>query len=144
MLNSEMIRFAGIGQASSPQLAKQSRCLPRLKAREIASQQAYSMAGVRPEDIDICELHDCFSIASLIAAESLGFFEFGTAGEAWEKGETRIGGKIPINISGGLKSKGHPIGATGASQVYEVTRQLRGQLVHQGRQVEGARLNLAL
>ncbi len=136
------IYIKGIGQASSPQLAGQRKFLPRLRARELASQQAYSMAGVRPEDIDICELHDCFSIASLIAAESLGFFEFGKAGEAWEKGETKIGGKIPINISGGLKSKGHPIGATGASQVYEVTRQLRGQMVDQGRQVEGAKLGL--
>lgn len=136
------VYITGIGQASSPQLAKQSKYLPRLRARELACKQAYSMAGVRPEDIDICELHDCFSIASLIAAESLGFFEFGTAGEAWEKGETRIGGKTPINISGGLKSKGHPIGATGASQVIEVTRQLRGQMADQGRQVEGAKLGL--
>jgi len=100
------------------------------------------MAGVKPEDIDVCELHDCFSIASIIAAESLGFSEFGKAGELWEKGETKIGGKIPINISGGLKSKGHPIGATGASQVYEITRQLRGELVDQGRQVEGAKVGL--
>jgi len=100
------------------------------------------MAGVKLEDIDVCELHDCFSIASIIAAESLCFSELGKAGELWEKGETKIGGKIPINISGGLKSKGHPIGATGASQVYEVTRQLRGELVGQNRQVEGAKVGL--
>jgi acetyl-CoA acetyltransferase len=99
-----------------------------IRAREISSQQAYDMAGVTPQDIDLCELHDCFSIASLIATESLGFFEFGRAGEAWEKGEADIGGKIAINPSGGLKSKGHPIGATGAGQVYEVTKQLRGEV----------------
>ncbi|KUG05138.1 acetyl-coa acetyltransferase [hydrocarbon metagenome] len=136
------VYITGVGQSSSPQLAAQHKYLPRLRARELASHQAYSMAGVGPDDIDICELHDCFSIASIIAAESLGFFEYGKAGEAWEKGEAKIGGKIPINISGGLKSKGHPIGATGASQVYEVTRQLRGQMVEQGRQVEGAKIGL--
>ncbi|NLU49685.1 MAG: hypothetical protein GXX09_04650 [Syntrophomonadaceae bacterium] len=65
-----------------------------------------------------------------------------TAGNAWEKGETRLGGRIPVNISGGLKAKGHPIGATGVSQVYEVTRQLRGDMAEQGRQVEGARYGL--
>jgi len=100
------------------------------------------MAGVGPEDIDVCELHDCFSIASIIAAESLGFAEFGKGGQLWEKEETRIGGKIPINISGGLKSKGHPIGATGASQTVEIVKQLRGDLASQGRQVEGAKVGL--
>ena len=104
--------------------------------------QAYDMAGIGPDDIDICELHDCFSIASIIAAESLGFAEFGKAGELWEKGETRIGGRIPINISGGLKSKGHPIGAIGVSQVFEISRQLRGELIDEGRQVEGAKTGL--
>ena len=97
------------------------------------------MAGITPRDVDLCELHDCFSIASLIASESLGFFEYGKAGQAWEKGEADIGGKVAINPSGGLKSKGHPIGATGVSQVYEITRQLRGDMVEQDRQVEGAK-----
>lgn len=134
------VYITGIGQASSGRLSAQKDYLPRLKAREVSAKQAYDLAGVSPADIDICELHDCFSIASLIAAESLGFFEFGHAGEAWEKGETRIGGKIPINISGGLKSKGHPIGATGASQVTEIYHQLRGECGE--RQVEGARTGL--
>ncbi|MBC7074830.1 MAG: propanoyl-CoA acyltransferase [Syntrophomonadaceae bacterium] len=136
------VYIIGIGQASSPNLARQRKYLPRLRARELAAEQSYRMAGLKPKDIDVCELHDCFSIASLIAAESLGFFEFGTAGNAWEKGETRIGGKIPINISGGLKAKGHPIGATGASQVCEIARQLRGQMVDEGRQVEGAKVGM--
>ena len=136
------VYFAGIGQASSGKLSSQSKFLPRIRARELASQQAYQMAGLTPKEMDLCELHDCFSIAALIAAEGLGFFDYGTAGEAWERGETRIGGKIPINISGGLKAKGHPIGATGVSQVYEVTRQLRGDMAEQGRQVEGAKYGI--
>jgi len=134
------VYLTGIGQASSGRLSAQQDYLPRLKAREESAKQAYDLAGIGPDDVDICELHDCFSIASLIAAESLGFFDFGHAGEAWEKGETKIGGKIPINISGGLKSKGHPIGATGASQVAEIYHQLRGECGE--RQVEGAKIGL--
>ncbi|MEQ8175537.1 MAG: beta-ketoacyl synthase N-terminal-like domain-containing protein [Syntrophomonadaceae bacterium] len=136
------VYFAGIGQSSSGKLSSQYKYLPRIHARELAVQQSYSMAGLTPRDIDLCELHDCFSIAAMIAAEGLGFFEFGTSGRAWEKGETRLGGKIPINISGGLKAKGHPIGASGVSMVYEVARQLRGDMVEQGRQVEGAKHGL--
>lgn len=141
-LTDKPVYISGVGQASSGKLSSQHKYLPRLKAREVSVKQAYDMAGVRPEDIDVCELHDCFSIASIIAVEGLGFAEFGKGGELWETGETRIGGKIPINISGGLKSKGHPIGATGVSQVYEIVRQLRGELVDQGRQVEGAKVGL--
>ncbi len=141
-LTDKPVYIAGSGQASSGHLASQYQYLPRIQAREISVKQAYGMAGVGPKDIDVCELHDCFSIASIIAVESLGFADFGTAGKLWEKGETKINGKIPINISGGLKAKGHPIGATGISQVYEITRQLRGELVDQGRQVEGAKTGL--
>jgi len=133
------VYFAGIGQSSSGKLSSQHKYLPRIRARELACQQSYSMAGMTPKDMDLCELHDCFSIAAMIASEGLGFFEYGKSGEAWLNGETRLGGKIPINISGGLKAKGHPIGATGLSQVYEVTRQLRGDMIDQGRQVEGAK-----
>ena len=141
-LTDKPVYIAGVGQSSSGKISSQYKYLPRLRAREIAVKQAYDMAGVVPGDIDVCELHDCFSIASIIAAEGLGFAEFGKGGELWEKGETKIGGKIPINISGGLKSKGHPIGATGASQVAEIVAQLRGDLVSQGRQVEGAKIGL--
>ncbi len=98
------------------------------------------MAGLTPDDIDVCELHDCFSIAEIIAMEGLGFFQFGTAGEASQRGETRIDGKIAINPSGGLKAKGHPIGATGVGQVYEIVRQLRGECGET--QVEGARIGM--
>jgi acetyl-CoA C-acetyltransferase/acetyl-CoA acyltransferase len=141
-LTDKPVYIVGVGQSSSGKMSAQYRYLPRLRAREVSVKQAYDMAGLGPEDVDVCELHDCFSIASLIAAESLGFADFGTAGNMWEKGEMDIGGKIPINISGGLKSKGHPIGATGASQAYEIVKQLRGELVDQGRQVEGAKIGL--
>jgi acetyl-CoA C-acetyltransferase len=139
-LTPKPVYITGCGQASAGTLAGQKDHLPWLIAREIASKQAYAMAGVRPEDIDVCELHDSFSIAEIIAVESLGFFERGRGGEAIARGETLIGGKVAVNPSGGLKSKGHPVGATGASQVYEIVRQLRGEC---GRtQVEGARTGL--
>jgi len=136
------VYFAGMGQSSSGKLSSQSKYLPGLHARELACRQSFSMSGLTPRDIDLVELHDCFSIASIIAAEDLGFFGRGAAGEAWERGDTRLGGKIPVNISGGLKAKGHPIGATGVSQVIEVTRQLRGDMAEQGRQVECAKYGL--
>ncbi|HUU40982.1 MAG TPA: beta-ketoacyl synthase N-terminal-like domain-containing protein [Desulfatiglandales bacterium] len=139
-ITNKPVFITGIGQASSGNMGSQKDYLPRLRARELSAKQAYDLAGVGPSDIDVCELHDCFSIASLIAAESLGFFEFGKSGEAWQKGETKIGGKIPINVSGGLKAKGHPIGATGASQAIEIYHQLRDECGE--RQVEGAKIGL--
>lgn len=132
--------ITGVGQASSGALASQQEYLPRIRARELSARQAYDMAGLTPDDIDVCELHDCFSIAEIIAMEGLGFFQFGTAGEASQRGETRIDGKIAINPSGGLKAKGHPIGATGAGQVYEIVRQLRGECGET--QVEGAKTGM--
>jgi len=140
-LTDKPVNVIGAGQASSGPLSNQSDYLPRIRARELSAQNAYNMAGITPQDVDFCELHDCFSIASIIAAEGLGFFEFGTAGAAWMKGEADIGGKIVINPSGGLKSKGHPIGATGVGQVYEVAKQLRGE-VEDGRGVPGAKIGM--
>ncbi|MHC1724842.1 MAG: propanoyl-CoA acyltransferase [Syntrophobacteraceae bacterium] len=140
-LTDRPVYITGVGQASSGRFSSQKEYLPRLRAREISVQQAYRMAGVGPEDVDLCELHDCFSIASIIAVESLGFSEPGCGGELWERGESAIGGRIPINASGGLKSKGHPIGATGVAQVCEVVRQMRMQ-VEPERQVEGVRTAL--
>jgi acetyl-CoA C-acetyltransferase/acetyl-CoA acyltransferase len=136
------VYIVGAGQASSGMLSSQYRFLPRLRAREIAVGQAYEMAGLQPGDIDVCELHDCFSIASIIAVEALGFAEFGKGGRLWEENQAGIGGRIPINLSGGLKAKGHPIGATGASQVCEIVCQLRGEQADQDRQVEGAGIGL--
>ena len=135
------VYIIGVGQASSGRFSSQKEYLPRLRAREISAKQAYDMAGIKPENIDLCELHDCFSIASIIAVESLGFAEFGHGGQLWETGEADRGGRIPINMSGGLKSKGHPIGATGASQVCDIVKQMRG-LVEQERQVEDVRIGL--
>ena len=140
-LTNKPVYIIGTGQASSGPLSNQNEYLPRIRARELSAQRAYDMAGVKPEDIDLVELHDCFSIASLIAAEGMGFFEYGKSGEAWMKGEAAIGGKIAINPSGGLKSKGHPIGATGAGQVYEIVRQLRREMEPE-RQVEGAKIGM--
>jgi acetyl-CoA acetyltransferase len=139
-LTSKPVYVAGVGQASAGNLPSQKEYLPRIRSREVAAKQSYDMAGLTPKDIDIVELHDCFSIATLIALESLGLFEFGKSGEAVEKGETKIGGKMPVNLSGGLKSKGHPIGATGTAQVYEIVRQLRGECGE--RQVEGAKIGM--
>jgi acetyl-CoA acetyltransferase len=139
-LTSKPVYVAGVGQASAGNLLSQKEYLPRLRSRELAAEQSYKISGLGPKDIDVIELHDCFSIATLIALEGLGFFEYGKSGEAVEKGETKIGGKIPVNLSGGLKAKGHPIGATGTAQVYEIVRQLRGECGE--RQVEGAKVGM--
>jgi len=97
-------------------------------------------AVVQLDDVDVVELHDCFTIAEIVATEGLGLFEPGAGGLAAEKGWTSLGGPIPVNPSGGLKAKGHPIGATGAAQICEVVTQLRGEAGP--RQVEGARRGL--
>ncbi|RLB41991.1 MAG: propanoyl-CoA acyltransferase [Deltaproteobacteria bacterium] len=131
------IYIAGMGQAASGALYLQQD-ITRVRAREEAARQAYSQAGLRPADVDVVELHDCFTIAEILAIESLGFYEFGKGYEAATRGETTFGGKVVINPSGGLKAKGHPIGATGAAQVTEIVEQLRGECGE--RQVEGARI----
>lgn len=105
-----------------------------------AARAAYEMAGLGPEDLDLAELHDCFTSAELVHYEDLGFCKKGEGGFFIEKGLSDIGGKIAVNTSGGLLSKGHVIGATGVSQIIEVVRQLRGQAGK--RQVEGARVGL--
>lgn len=138
-LTDKPVYFAGVGQCSAPPLHNQ-KDITRVKAREISAKQAYDMAGLGPKDIDMCELHDCFTMAEIAATEGLGFFDFGEGGKGVESGETRIGGRIPINPSGGLKARGHPIGATGAAQVYEIAKQLRGECGE--RQVEGARIGM--
>jgi acetyl-CoA C-acetyltransferase/acetyl-CoA acyltransferase len=133
------VYIAGTGQGSAGGLYLQ-RDLTRVRAREASVKQAYSQAGIGPQDVDVCELHDCFTIAEILAMEGLGLCEFGKACQAIEKGETQLGGRIPINPSGGLKAKGHPIGATGAAQAYEIVKQLRGECGE--RQVDGARIGL--
>jgi acetyl-CoA acetyltransferase len=105
-----------------------------------AARRAYEMAGVGPEDIDLVELHDCFATAELLHYENLGLCGEGEAGRMIDEGETAHGGKVPVNVSGGLLSKGHPLGATGVANIYEVSTHLRGEAGD--RQVEGAKLGL--
>ena len=104
------------------------------------AQEAYELAGVGPEDVDVLEVHDAFSIAELLYYEALGLCERGDAIRLLEDGDTSIGGRVPVNPSGGLLSKGHPVGATGVAQIVEIVRQLRGQCGD--RQVEGAKVGL--
>lgn len=106
-----------------------------------AAAQAYEAAGLGPADLDLVELHDCFATAELLHYENLGLCGPGEAGRLIDRGETALGGRIPVNVSGGLLSKGHPLGATGVANVYEIVQHLRGQAG--ARQVEGARVGLA-
>jgi acetyl-CoA acetyltransferase len=112
--------------------------IPEITVR--GAKEAYQDAGVGPQDIDVAEVHDAFSIAELLYYEAFGFCERGDAGRFIESGATTFGGKIVVNPSGGLLAKGHPVGATGAAQVVEIVRQLRGEAG--ARQVEGARIGL--
>jgi acetyl-CoA C-acetyltransferase len=112
-----------------------------LNAVAEAGKQAYKQSGLSPSDIDLVEVHDCFTIAEICAIEALGFFEKGKGGTGAESGETAVGGRIPVNPSGGLKSKGHPVGATGIAQIVEVTKQLRGEGGE--RQVKDAKIGMA-
>ncbi|HDI07997.1 MAG TPA: thiolase domain-containing protein [Candidatus Bathyarchaeota archaeon] len=112
-----------------------------LKAAKLAAKQAYEMAGVSPKDIDVAEVHDCFTIAEIIAYEDLGFCEEGMGGRLAESGETRLDGRLPVNTSGGLKAKGHPVGATGTAQAYEIYLQLTDQA--DKRQVKDAAIGLS-
>ena len=105
-----------------------------------AAAVAYEMAGIGPEDIDLVELHDCFATAEILHYENLGLCGDGEAGRMIDEGETALGGKVPVNVSGGLLSKGHPLGATGIANIYEVSTHLRGEAGQ--RQVEGARFGM--
>ena len=105
-----------------------------------AAKEAYEMAGVGPEDIDLVELHDCFATAEMLHYENLGLCSDGEAGRMIDEGEVALGGKVPVNVSGGLLSKGHPLGATGIANIYEVCTHLREEAGE--RQVEGAKLGL--
>jgi len=138
-LTGKPVVICGAGQSSAGALSFQ-KDPTRLRARELSAKQAYQMAGMQPKDIDICELHDCFTIAEIVATEGLGFFEPGKGAEALEAGRTGLGGELVVNPSGGLKSKGHPIGATGAAQVYEVAKQLREECGD--RQIDGAKVGM--
>lgn len=129
------IWVAGVGYASgTANLSKRSDYVG-LEASVQAAQMAYKAAVVEPNQIDLAEVHDCFTIAEIMAYEDLGFCRKGEGARLIREGQTEIGGKIPVNMDGGLKAKGHPIGATGCSMIYELTKQLREDAVERARQV---------
>ncbi len=135
------VKIIGSGHATDSIALKDREDLTALKAVSCSAEQAYKMAGKDPKDIDFAEVHDCFTIAEIIVSESLGLIERGKGGPAAEAGVTALDGKMPINASGGLKSKGHPVGATGIAQIVEITEQLRGEAGK--RQLKNARVGLA-
>ncbi|TRO52922.1 thiolase domain-containing protein [Candidatus Bathyarchaeota archaeon] len=134
------VHIVGTGQASDSIGLYERETFTSLKAAKLAAKTAYEMAQTRPEDIDLAEVHDCFTIAELIAYEDLGFCNAGESGKLVENGETRLSARLPVNTSGGLKAKGHPVGATGTAQAYEIYLQLTGQA--EQRQVKNARIGL--
>jgi acetyl-CoA C-acetyltransferase len=134
------IRIRGSGMATSAMALADRKDPAFLDAVSLAANRAYAMAKLGPQDIHVAEVHDCFAIAELCVLEALCFVERGRAGEATRSGETALGGRIPVNTSGGLKSKGHPVGATGVAQVIEIVEQLRGEAGD--RQVRDAAIGL--
>ena len=136
------VKIAGIGQATDTHAVAERKIPTDLLAVRLSAKKAYKMAGIKPADVDVAELHDAFQILEVVESEEVGFFERGQGHIAARNGDTKVGGKIPINTSGGLKAKGHPLGATGVSQVVELVKQLRGEAT--GRQVEGAKVGLAV
>ena len=136
------VRVAGIASATDTHVVANRENPSDLLAVRLSAERAYKMAGMKPEDIDVAELHDAFQILEIEESEEAGLFPRGQGHIAARNGDTKIGGKLPINTSGGLKAKGHPLGATGVSQIIELVRQLRGEA--EGRQVEGAKTGLAV
>lgn len=134
------IRILGSSMRTDTLSIAQRKDITSFKAARLAAEDAYKQAGVYPKDIDIAEVHDCFTIAELVAMEDLGFCKPGQSKDLVRKGETKLDGRIPIGTDGGLKANGHPIGATGASQVCEIVTQLRGEAGK--RQVDKAKIGL--
>jgi len=134
------IRIRSSGMATSAMALADRKDPAFLDAVSLAANRAYAMAKLGPQDIHVAEVHDCFAIAELCVLEALCFVERGRAGEATRSGETALGGRIPVNTSGGLKAKGHPVGATGVAQVIEIVEQLRGEAGD--RQVRDAAIGL--
>jgi len=126
-LGGPRVRVAGIGQATDTHTVHEREDPTDLKSVRIAAEQAFGRAGLTPNDIDVAELHDAFTILEIAESEASGFFPRGEGHKALERGETRLDGTLPINPSGGLKAKGHPVGATGVAQLVELTWQLRGE-----------------
>jgi len=122
----DYVQVIGSGRGGSPAALQGRNHLTTIPSTKLAGESAYKMAGVSPKDIDFAEVHDCFTIAEVVDSEDLGFFEKGQGAKAAAEGRTKLNSEISINPSGGLKSKGHPIGATGVGQVVEVFDQLTG------------------
>ena len=137
---SEPVWILGSGQASDTIALHDRREITTMDSSVAAGREAFRMAGLGPKDIDLVEVHDCFTIAEICAIEDLGFFSKGDGGKATEEGLTALNGQISVNPSGGLKSKGHPVGATGVAQAVEVVTQLRGLAGE--RQVEDAQIGM--
>ena len=137
------IRVAGIGSATDTHCVHNRKDLLELKAVRLSAERAYEMAGLKAADIDFAELHDAFIFLELCLAEEAGLFEKGKAIEAVINGDTAIDGKLPINPSGGLKAKGHPVGGTGMSQIYELVKQLRGEAEPE-RKVKDPKVGMAI
>lgn len=134
------VQIIGSGQAGDTIGLYERQSLTSLNATKLAAKQAYEMANVKAEDLNLAEVHDCFTIAELIAYEDLELCPQGQSGNLIESGETTLNGRIPVNTSGGLKAKGHPVGATGTAQAYELYLQLTEQAGK--RQVKDAKLGL--
>lgn len=141
-LRPDPIWLAGIGLGTGTAALAQRRDLTSLEATVYAAEQAYRMAGVQPKDVGVAVVHDCFTIAEIVAYEDLGFCPRGEGGPLIEDRETYVGGRIPVNVDGGLKAKGHPVGATGVAMAVEIVKQLRGE-ADEGRQVLDAEVGLA-
>jgi acetyl-CoA C-acetyltransferase len=137
------VRIAAVASATDTHCVHNRADPLQLNAVRLAAEKAYRMAGIGPGDISFAELHDAFSILELAISEEVGFFERGKSFLAVRAGETAIGGRLPINTSGGLKAKGHPVGATGVSQVVELVRQLRGE-AEPGRQVKDPKYGMSV
>jgi acetyl-CoA acetyltransferase len=135
------VRERAVKVKASAMTGGKFRDLDEAGLSQLAAKKAYAVAGVKPGDIDVAEVHDATSFCEVYQAEMLGFCDEGQGGKLVEAGETAIGGRIPINTSGGLVSKGHPVGATGLSMLAELATQLRGEAGE--RQVKGAALALA-
>jgi acetyl-CoA C-acetyltransferase len=133
-----IIRIAGLGQATDVHVVHERENPTDLLAVRRAAAQAFKMAGVKPKDVNVAELHDAFTILEIVQSEEVGFFKKGEGHIALEKGVTSLKGKLPINTSGGLKGRGHPVGATGIAQVHEIVLQLRGDAGE--RQVKNAKV----
>jgi len=135
------VKIIASGQASDSLALHARRDICTLDSTVIASKKAYKQADITHKDIDLAEIHDCFTIAEICAIEDLGFVKKGEGGNAIDENITKLNGSLPVNTSGGLKSKGHPVGATGVAQIVEIVMQLRGEA--DKRQVKDAEIGLA-